>query len=47
MKINNIILKLIKEYSKVIHHIENDFEQRMVYNSIRIIDRRNNTSKSY
>ena len=47
LEINNIVLKQIKEYPKVIHHIENDFKQRMVYNSSRIKGRRNNISKLY
>ena len=46
-KNKNIILKRIKEYPKVTHHRENEFEWRMIYNSTRIRGRRNNTSKSY
>ena len=47
LKINNIIQKRIREYSKVTHHRKNDCERRMVYNSSRIIGRKNNISKSY
>ena len=47
LKINNIILKRIKEYPKVTHHRENECERRMVYNFTRIRTRRNNRLKSY
>ena len=47
LKINNVVLKRIKEYPKVTRHRENDCERRLVYNSTRIRSRRSNISKSY
>ena len=39
--------KTNKKYPKVTNNKENEFEQRMVYNSTIIRDIRNNISKSY